>query len=126
MSLPLQVGSLIDECNVGPLTLERRLAPTPNAFGGFDAQAPQILTLEPVAAHNLTGRDLDQLPEADRNSEIVEFYTKIRLFVADVGHAPDVVLYQGRRWRIVRVMDYDIQGDVYMSYGALEDLQAVP
>jgi len=126
MSLPLPVGCLIDECNVGPLPVERRLPPVQNDFGGFDASAPVAFDLNPVAAHTLAGRDLLQVPEADRNSEITRFQAKVRLFVADGGQAPDVVTYRGRRWRIVRVDDYLLQGGVFIADGALEDLQAIP
>lgn len=126
MSLPLPVDCLIDDCNVGPLQVERRTPPTQNQFGGFEAAAPVVFDLNPVAAHTLNGRDLLQVPEADRNGEVVRFQTKVRLFVADGGHAPDVVTYRGRRWRIVRVDDYLLQGGVFIADGALEDLQAQP
>ena len=126
MSLPLPVGCIIDDCNVGPLQVERRGPPVQNEFGGFDAAAPVVFSLNPVAAHNLDGRDLLQVPEADRNSETVQFYTKQRLHVADGGFAPDVVLYRGRRWRITRVQDYEIQGGVFCALGTLEDLQSIP
>ncbi len=126
MTLPLPVDCIIDDCNVGPLQVERRLPPVPNAYGGFDPSPAVAVTLNPVAAHNVDGRDLLQVPEADRTSEMVQFYTKVRLFVADGGQAPDVVTYRGRRFRIVRVQDYELQGGVYCSMGALEDLQSKP
>jgi hypothetical protein len=119
----LDVGGLIDECNVGPLQVERRLPPVQNSFGGFDRQAPTVFQLNPVAAHTLNGRDLLQVPEADRNGEVTRFQAKERLFVADGGQAADVITYRGRRWRIVRVDDYLLQGGVFIADGALEDLQ---
>jgi hypothetical protein len=125
-SLPLPVGSVIDEFNVGPLTVERRVPPDKNQYGAFDAAVGNNIVIDPVAAHNLTGRDLNQVPEADRNSEVVQFYTKVRLFVADGGFAADIVTYQDRRFRIVRVRDFDPQGGIYCAFGALEDVQAVP
>ena len=126
MTLPLPVDDLIDEFNVGPLTIERRSTPTQNVFGGRTAAIAEQVILDPVAAHNVTGRDLDQVPEADRNSEVVQFYTKVRLHVADGGRVADVVEYRDRRYRIVRVRDFDLQGFSYCAFGALEDLQAVP
>ena len=126
MTLPLPVGCLIDDCNIGPLSVERRTPPVQNPFGGFDAAAPVVFELNPVAAHTLNGRDLLQVPEADRNGEVVRFQTKVRLFVADGGQAPDVVTYRSRRWRIVNVSDYLLQGGVFIADGALEDLQAIP
>lgn len=126
MALPLPVDDVIDELEVGPLTVERRSTPTQNVFGGRTPAIAEQFTLDPVSAHNLTGRDLDQVPEADRNSEVVQFYTKVRLHVADGGHVADVVLYRDRRYRIVRVRDFDLQGGIFCAFGALEDLQAVP
>lgn len=124
--LPLDVASLVDDFNVGPLEVERRNPPTQNEFGGYDAATASVVTLDPVAAHNTTGRDLDQVPEADRNSEVVQFYTRERLFVADGGRAADVVLYRDRKFRIIRVRDFEVQGGVYCAFGALQDVQAVP
>lgn len=133
--IPLEVESLVDDFNLGPLTVERRDPPIQNAYGGFDAVAPVVFALDPVAAHNVQGRDLDQVPEADRNSEIVQFYARVSSWpvgvdpgfrVADGGKAPDVVTYRGRRFRIIKVRDFFLQGDVHCALGALEDLQAVP
>ena len=121
--LPLDVAPVIVEFNVGPLAVERRSAPTQNAFGGRDSAAPVPIVLDPVSAHNLTGRDLDRVPEAGRNSEVVQFYTFVRLFVADGGNAADVVLHRSRRYRIVKVRDFEVQGGVYCAFGALEDVQ---
>ena len=124
--LPLPVADLVDRFDVGPLQVERRTPPTPNAWGGFDTAPATVLSIRPISAHNVQGRDLDQLPEADRVSEVVQFYTRTRLYTATDGFAPDVVLYQGRRWRIVTVRDFDPQGGIYCALGVLEDPQARP
>ncbi len=126
MAVLSTVASLIDSLNVGPLQVERRGPPTPNAYGGFDAATPVVLTVNPISAHNLDGRDLQQLPEAERTTETVEFYTQTRLFSTEDGQAADVVLYNGRRFRIIRTKNYYLQGDVFISIGQLEDLQARP
>ena len=124
--MPLPSADLIDEFNVGPLEVERRDPPTQNQFGGFDVATAEEVILNPVAAHNVIGRDLEQVPEADRNSEIVQFYTVVRLFTADGGRVADVVTYNERRYRIVTVRDFKLQGGVFCAFGALEDVQAVP
>jgi hypothetical protein len=117
------VRNIIDRLNVGPLTVERYGAKVQNEFGGFDTPAASTITLNKVAAHNVQGRDLEQVPEADRNSEIVQFYTKERLHVSDGGQLADVITYNGRKYRIVTVQDYDLQGGVWCAFGALVDLQ---
>lgn len=123
MTLPLPVADLIDDCNMGPLMVERKGQPTKNAHGGFDDAPVTLIRFNPIAAHNTSGRDLDQVPEADRNSELVTFQAKRRFFVADGGQAADVVRYQGRRFRVVAVMDYTLQGGVYIAHAALVDVQ---
>ena len=125
--IPLEVASLIDDFNVGPLTVERRDPPVANQFHGYDPATPaEQIVLDEVAAHNVEGRDLLQVPEADRNTEVVQFYTKVRLHVADDGRIADIVNYRDRRYRIVRVRDFELQGEVYCAFGALEEVQALP
>ena len=120
------VRNIIDRLNVGPLTVERYGPKAQNSYGGFDTPSPTTLTINPIAAHNVQGRDLEQVPEADRNTEVVQFYTKVRLHVSDGGQLADVVTYNGRKYRIVQVLDYDTQGAVWIAFGALMDLQAQP
>jgi len=116
--------ALVGRFNVGPLVVERRGAKTQNAFGGWTTPAANLITVNPIAAHTITGRDLDQVPEADRNTENVRFYTRgVRLRVADGGFLADVVRYRSRRYRISKVEDFDLQGNVYMAIGALVDVQ---
>jgi hypothetical protein len=124
MALPLPVACLIDDCQIaGGLNIRRAAPPAQNVYGGWDRQAYATIRISPIAVHNLTGRDLDQLPEADRNSEAIRVYTKVRLFVADGGQAADVVEYQGRLWRVTQVLDYSLQGAVYVSTATLQDVQ---
>jgi hypothetical protein len=111
---------------MGPLELERRPPPTKNQFGGMETAAPTLITWDPVIWHTLNGRDLLQVPEADRTGEVRQYYSVQRPHVADDGFAPDVVLHDGRRYRMVKVHDYDPQGGVYISFAALEDPQNKP
>ncbi len=122
--LPLPVDSLIDDCAIpGGLTVFRAGQATQNAFGGFDAAAEVPMLVDPIAVHNLTGRDLEELPEADRNSEAIRVYTRARIFVQDASQAADVVEYTGRRWRVTQVLNYEAQGGVYISTATLQDVQ---
>jgi hypothetical protein len=82
----------------------------------------------------VTGRRLDQLPEADRNREIVQFYTRdaswpinaeLGFRVADDGFAADIVQYLGRRYKIVDSPNYSPQGRVWWGLGALMELDTV-
>jgi hypothetical protein len=120
--IPLEVKELLTEFNVGPLTVARRDQPTRNVYGGYEQATSTQVTLDPVAAHNLEGRDLEQVPEADRNTEIVQFYSLVRLHAADGEQAADVITYRDRDFRIIKSMDYDLQGEVWISWGALVEI----
>lgn len=124
MTLLPAVASLIDDFNLGPLTLYRKAAPTLNSYGEHVAASETAIQLNPVAAHNLTGRDLLKVPEANRNTEVLQFYTKVRIYVADGSQAADEILYQGRRWTVIGVQDYQLQGGCWIAQAVLEDTQA--
>lgn len=122
--LPLPVASLVEDCSIpGGLTVFRAAQATQNKYGGWEAAAELAIPFDPISVHNLTGRDLDQVPEADRNSENIRVYTQQRMFVQDNNQAADIVEYQSRRWRVTQVLDYSIQGEVYVSTAVLEDVQ---
>lgn len=122
--LPIPVDDLIEDCKIpGGLTIRRAGQAVKNRYGGFDAAVTTSIVFDPITVHNLTGRDLDQLPEADRNSEAVRAYTKTRIFVQDGGQAADILEYQGRNWRCTQVLDYSLQGGVFVSTFTLQDVQ---
>jgi len=118
----LDVRSLLYEPElriVGGVVVERRTSPTPNDFGEVRRAIPTSVVLDPVVIHNLSGRDLARLPEADRNTEHIRGYSLARVHVGDDCFEPDVVTYNARRWRVVRVEDYATQGGVYLWSAAL-------
>jgi len=124
MGLPLPMASLIEDCKIpGGLTILRAGQAVKNAFGEFVPAATSSILFTVISVHNLTGRDLDQLPEADRNSGAIRVYTIARIFVQDGGQAADLIQYQSRTWRCVQVLDYSIQGGIYISTFTMQDLQ---
>lgn len=124
MGLPLLMASLIEDCKIpGGLTILRAGQAVKNAFGEFVPAATSSILFDPAGAHNLTGRDLDQLPVADRNSEALKVYTVDRIFVQDGGQAADLIQYQSRTWRCTQVLDYSLQGGIYISTFTLQDVQ---
>lgn len=118
---PLEVAGLVDEFDLGPITLYRANDPTQNAFGGFDDPAYTTSQLSPVAAHTATGKELERVPEADRHREVIQVYTQERLYVADAGRVPDRLLYRSRLYRVASVEDYEAQGGVYIVTAVLEE-----
>ena len=117
----MNLSSLVRSQNVGPLTVYRADPPVQNEYGGFDEAAPVEVELDPVAVHTAGGRDLEQLPEADRSKETIQLYTLERLYVADGDKAADVVAYRDRTYRLVRIEDYDEQGEVWIALAQLEE-----
>ena len=71
---------LLHDHNIGPLTLRRAVgAPVRNSFGEFQAGAEIEIELDPVAVHNLSGRDGTAQPEGTREVEKIEVYTSVAL-----------------------------------------------
>ena len=125
--LPLDVAPVIQEFNVGPLTVERRVSPTQNAYGGYDTGPAVDVVFDPIAVHPSLGRTLLQSAPADRTPGQQEFYALQRFFTADDGQVPDVITFRGRRYRCTgAIHDYEEQGGVYIAFGQLEDVQALP
>lgn len=126
--IPFEVASVIADLNMGPLTLERRAPPTKNEHGGFDPSPVQNIVLDPVSWHTvkLDGRDLVQVPEADRNTELRQFYTVVETHVADENFIADIIVEGGRRYRVEKIHDYAVQGGVFITEARLEDPQARP
>jgi hypothetical protein len=128
MSLPLDVASLVEDFDLTPqhgaLVVERRVAPTRNGRGGWTQATATLLSIRPWTAHTAGGRQLLDVPEADRNKEITAFYVQnVPLRVADDNYAADVVRYDSRRWRVSTVNRYAAQGRVWFSLGVLIDTQ---
>lgn len=121
MPLLGSVAGLVDNFNVGPLTVNRPGLPTQNVRGGFTPATSSTFQLDPVAAVQASGRSLLQAPEADRNEAQVEFYAKVRLHVADGLQVADRVTYEARSYRVTKVENYRQQGGVYCATATLEE-----
>ena len=117
----VDVAEMLDEMDLGPLELERRLPAAQNERGAYEEQASVIMILSPVVWHTLSGRDLDRVPEADRTKGVRTFYARARFYVSDDGKAADVIRCEGRRYRVIKVHDYASAGGVWIADAALED-----
>ena len=117
-SLPLDVAPLLDDLDMGPLFLHRYSPPTQDAYGTWTTAPPTVLTLSPVVVHTVSdARTLEQLPEADRQRETVQVYTKQELR----ADGNDELLYAGRTWRVVSVHYLDQQGGVWIALAVSHD-----
>lgn len=111
--------------NMGPLTVHRPSAsPAINEYGGYDAPADATFNLDPVTVYPATPRQLEQLPEADRNSQTIALVATERLYAADGGKLADRVVYRSRTYRVVAVEDHELAGGVYLALAQLEEKTA--
>jgi len=90
-----------------------------NTYGDFIPSAPTIFRVDPIMVHTASARDLLQLPEADRQFETICAYTQVRLYCDESFQ--DVLTYQGRLWKIVKIADYSIQGGGYWAAAQLRE-----
>lgn len=126
--LPLDVASLVLDFDLAPqlgaLVIERRAAPTRSSKGVFVQASPTLLQVRPWTAHTATGREIQELPEADRNKETTCFYVQnVPLYVADDSKAADVFRYNGRRWVASVVHRYGAQGRVWFALAVVAATQ---
>lgn len=118
----MDLSGLISNLNTGPVEVLRGLPPQQNEYGGWEkASAQKRFTLQEATIHTLSGRALENFPEADRNTELVEVYTKERLHAADDGQAADRLCWHDRVYRVVKAFNERQAGNVYLAYAALEE-----
>ena len=116
-------GIIPSLATAGGIDIIRRGEPVPNTYGEYTAAPEIIIHVEPAVVHNLSGRDLEQVPEANRNRETIEVYVQVRLYVSDSSKDADIIRYRGRRFKVIQTMDYNLQGGVWIGIATLEDIQ---
>ena len=125
-TLSTVAGLIPSLATAGGIDVERRGIPVKDpATGAWATPPPTLIHIEPAVIHNLVGRDREQLPEADRQRESIEVYTSVQLYLSEGANYSDVIIYRGRKFRVVSVMDYVLQGAVYITLAALQDPQAI-
>ena len=76
-----------------------------------------------------TNKELEQLPEGDRQSGVLKFFCKPpdTLYMTDSGNISDEIIYRGQRYKIFAVKDWMPNGYVrafaysYASADVLDD-----
>ena len=83
--------------------------------GGWQPNAPKTIPAL-GAVRNVGGKQLEQLPEEDRNGEILSFRSLTQMFTTTTNNADgnmqtsDVLLYQGSHYRVISSKNYIEQG----------------
>ncbi len=81
------------------------------ALGGWQS-ATTSLTARGVA-NTASGNDLAQVPEGDRVTGTMAFYTRVPLYATRAGAAPglsDMITFQGDLYRLAKVWDRSPNG----------------
>ncbi|MEC9048869.1 MAG: hypothetical protein VYA51_12735 [Planctomycetota bacterium] len=120
MSLRFPIDGILEDIGteLEPITIERTAAPTENALGRLDHGTPTETPAQAVV-HQATRAQLERA-ELDYGPNYRAFYTREPLRTADGTVAPDVVVYDGRRWTIVEAADgYSELAGLYLALGSL-------
>lgn len=81
------------------------------ASGGW--QTTKATTIQAYGAvRNLSGKQLDMVPEADRVHELMTFRSTTPMYMTDAaqGITSDILTWQGSEYRIVASKNYSEQG----------------
>jgi len=82
------------------------------AIGGWVEDTPSSYTYRGVILPT-TSRDIEQVPEGDRVTESMTFYTRERLYVTRGGDdegISDIITYLGSDYKLIKVIDYTAFG----------------
>ena len=107
--------------NAGPLEIVRSDPKEQNATGGWETKRKFSVVFDPATVHTINGRILDQVADADRNTETIRVYVTARVFASDGGRDADRVIYRDRCFRVVVVDDYGLAGAVFIADAQLEE-----
>jgi hypothetical protein len=86
---------------------------TVGQFGAGGWQVTSVSTIQMSGVISIaSSRDVDTLPEADRVHEMIVINSLVEIFVtsADKSNTSDVVNYQGKKFRVLRVFNYASRG----------------
>lgn len=97
----MSVTAVILRNATGTYTVTRRVAET-YVDGLPVAGSPSTLSVRAVI-QPATGRDLQQLPEAQFGTEIRKMFTTVEIMTRTPTHAPDVVTIDGESWEVINV-----------------------
>lgn len=97
-----RLGETIDRFVTGTYIVTRRSSETVDAAGMSVLADPTIFKID-ASIQPITGRELEQLPEGQRSSEVRLVLTRSEMRTRLPGNAPDVITYQGETWTVFRV-----------------------
>lgn len=115
----IDVRALIGDIPTTDVTLRTFAAPSIDMFGESSTSVAAEVTVTAVV-HPTGRRDLERLPEADRQRELISVY------VLDgwSSSRPAEIDYQGATYEVIRAGDYATLGGIYLITAALVEESA--
>lgn len=86
--------------------------------GRQEIKTKRIMVEGIVAPAN--SRDLETLPEGDRNSGMKAFYADKPFHITDTQKMSDVCIFRGHKYKLLQVFDYSSNG-YYKAIGTLTE-----
>ena len=116
MSLEIDVRPLIGLLGGATRTVERfATASGFDALGSPIVATPTLLS-RTIVVHQATRKQVEKAG-LDHGVDWHAFYDTEELRTADSGGQADVVQYQGERWLLSTLADYNTMGGMYMALG---------
>ena len=113
----LDSAAILDDFERSAVTVETPGEVTIDALREVVHGPPSVANRNPVV-HPADRRMLERLPEADRSRETIALYDTIEYAQTAT------VTYQGRRYEVASVADYDTHGGVWLILAQLLDEHA--
>lgn len=113
----LDSAAILDDFDRSSITLTQYNASTRDAMGRMAASS--TATARTPVVHTTPQEDIMRMPEADRPREAITIYDTIRYNTP--GRRPSEVTYQGRRYIVLSVADYETHGGIFIHVAGLVD-----
>lgn len=94
----LNISDILDDPDfIVPLVLERRTEKM-DEYGRASHEGTRLEIMANIQP--LSPKELERLPEADRNKELLVVYSRSMIRGTGPGIAPDVIFWQGRPYEV--------------------------
>ena len=77
----------------------------------------ETLTIEGIVSP-ATSKDIEMLPEGDRQTGMKTFYADVPMHVTDTEETSDICEYRGKQYKLLQVFDYSSNG-YYKAIGTM-------
>ena len=117
--MPINVSEALDADTCIKLKVERRSSGS--YVNGIYVEGSVSYFYSLMSPQSPSAKMLEMLPEGERDKDIMMFVSKRTLRTVDdsQGIPPDVILFSGRRYRVIQLADWSTFGHT-IAFGAAE------